>query len=98
MNASIKVALTLRITRVVYHRAGTYIHYMKDYRSSCLTLVTCDNIAIDYEEGVLENNKLMAEKVYTWPVFIMQLTFYLPCTPLIQFVLYSLQAHCLTIA
>ena len=62
MNTSIKVVLTWRITRVVYHRAGTYIHYMKDYRSSFLTLVTCDNIAIDWEEGVLEKNKLMAKE------------------------------------
>ena len=42
-----------RIIRVVYwcsFKASTYIHYMKNYHSSLLTLVTCENILMDTEE------------------------------------------------
>ena len=32
------------------YKAGTYVHYTKNYQNSLLTLVTCEDILVDREK------------------------------------------------
>ena len=51
INGTSIMQFTFKNWVIIYkHKAGTYIHHMKNYCGSLLALVTCESIWIDAEE------------------------------------------------